>query len=436
MSRLQTRRAAIAGSIGTVIEYYEFFIYGISAAFVFNNVFFSSLTPAVATMVSFSTFAIAFAARPVGAVVIGHLGDRVGRKRMLILTLTSMGVATLLIGLLPTYDQIGLTAPVLLVVFRLVQGFALGGEFGGAVLMSMEHTRPDRRSFYGSWVQTGAPIGTVLANVTFLLVTLLPEDAFMAWGWRLPFFLSAGLILLGSILRTSLDESPAFEKLQKSEAITRNPLKEVLSNHLAAVFKVAGASLGGGVIFYLLTVYALSYGEANLGLGRAEMLDVVIATLLLAIVLMVVAGHLADRFGRRKVFSLGILGMTVMVVPWIKLFGTGTLSLVLVGYLAMAVPYAAVQGTAGVFFAQAFPAPVRYSGLSLGYTLGMVAGSAVAPMIAALLYDRFGSLTAVAVYMIVAGAISTVCALSLRERPADEPTLAASDEREPSRSES
>ncbi|MFC8179638.1 MFS transporter [Rhodococcus sp. NPDC057297] len=413
-SLMQTRRASIASSIGTTIEYYDFFIYGISAAFVFNKVFFSALSPAVATMVSFGTFAIAFAARPLGAIVIGHFGDRVGRKKMLIFTLMAMGIATAMIGFLPTYDQIGVAAPIMLVVLRLVQGFALGGEYGGAVLMAMEHTPEVKRSFYGSWVQVGAPIGTILANFVFMLLAFLPDAAFQSWGWRIPFFLSVALIILGYFIRNSLHESPSFEKVQNSQQVVRKPIVEVLQNHWVPVLKIAGSSLGGGVIFYVLTVYALSHGEDHLGFSRSNMLAAVIAMLGLAIPLMFVSGALADRYGRRNINVIGHIGITALVLPWALFFETRALPLMLAGYLCIAVPYSMLQGTSGVFYAEAFPPAVRYSGISLGYTVGMVFGSSIAPMIATFLYDRVGSLNAIVIYMLVIGVISTASAASIR----------------------
>lgn len=259
MPRLQPRRAAAASLIGTAIESYDFFIYATAAALVFNKVFFPAFGGLAGTLVSLSTFAVGFVVRPIGGIVIGHLGDKVGRRPMLVFTLIAMGAATVLIGLLPSYATIGVAAPILLILLRVVQGFALGGEFGGAVVLTMEHSDKDRRGFFGSWVQTGGPLGLVLANVVFLPVATLPQDDFLSWGWRVPFLLSAVLVVVGYVLRRTIEESPTSEEIRDSGAVDRTPLLTVLRTYPLHTLLVAGTTLCGGVTFYVLAVFGLSY---------------------------------------------------------------------------------------------------------------------------------------------------------------------------------
>ncbi|MBC3191099.1 MHS family MFS transporter [Pseudonocardia sp. C8] len=412
MSVLQPRRAAAASLIGTTIEYYDFFIYATAAALVFNKVFFPSFDGLAGTLISLSTFAIAFVVRPIGGIVIGHLGDKLGRRPMLVFTLVSMGAATLLIGLLPGYASIGIAAPILLVLLRIVQGFALGGEFGGAVVLTMEHSDARRRGFFGSWVQTGGPLGLVLANLVFLPIATLPQEEFLTWGWRIPFLLSVVLIVVGYVLRRTIHESPAFTEVKRTGAVDRAPLLTVLRQYPARTLLVAGATLGGGVTFYMMAVFGLSYSTSTLQMPRSTILLIVLVTMVVDCLMIIGFGRLSDRVGRGPVYAGGVAGMLVLAFPWLWLLGTGEPWIVLLGYLMMAVPHAATQGVAGVYLAEVYGATVRYSGLSLGYTIGMIAGSAVAPMIAASLVAAAG-IAALGVYMIAMGVLSLVSALVL-----------------------
>ncbi|KAA9158100.1 MHS family MFS transporter [Amycolatopsis acidicola] len=391
MSVLQPRRAAAASVIGTTIEYYDFFIYATAAALVFNKVFFPGLHGIAGTLVSLSTFAVAFLVRPIGGVVIGHLGDKVGRQPMLVLTLTMMGAATLLVGLLPGYATIGVAAPILLIVLRVIQGFAMGGEFGGAVLLTMEHSEQRKRGFYGSFVQTGGPLALVLATLVFLPLNAMPQQDFLNWGWRIPFLLSAILIAVGYVLRRTISESPAFEKVRDLGKVDRAPVLTVLRRYPMRTLLVAGTTLGGGVVFYMMSVFGLSYATTELGLSRETILLIVLVSMIWDCGLVVLAGTLSDRIGRPAMTMTGTIGLVVLAFPWIWLLDTGKPWLIFVGYLLLCLPHAAVQGCAGVFFAEAFPATVRYSGLSVGYTVGMILGSAIAPMIAAALSEAWGA---------------------------------------------
>lgn len=425
MPQLQSRRAAAASVIGTTIEYYDFFIYATAAALVFNKVYFPALQGMAGTLVSLSTFAVAFLVRPIGGVVIGHLGDKVGRRPMLVLTLTLMGGATLLIGLLPGYTSIGVAAPILLIVLRVIQGFAMGGELGGAVLLTMEHSRPEKRGYFGSFVQTGGPLGLVLATLVFLPLNALPQDAFMSWGWRVPFLLSAILIAVGYVLRRTIHESPTFEKIKHQGAVDRAPALTILRDYPGRVLLVAGTTLSGGVAFYMMSVFGLSYATTSLGISRGTILLIVMVSMILDCVFVIASGVLSDRVGRGRMILWGMVGKAVLAFPWIWLVDSGDAWLIFLGYVLMCIPHAAGQGVAGVFYAEAFPAKVRYSGLSIGYTIGMIGGSAIAPMVAATLVAGFGT-TSLGWYMLAMSLISlasTIAVIRAREKEGDEDLL-------------
>ncbi|PXY36278.1 MFS transporter [Prauserella flavalba] len=416
MSRLQPKRAAAASVIGTTIEYYDFFIYATAAALVFNKVFFPSLTGLTGTLVSLSTFAVAFLVRPLGGVIIGHLGDKVGRRPMLVLTLTLMGGATLLIGLLPGYASIGVTAPVLLILLRIVQGFAMGGELGGAVLLTMEHSQPERRGFYGSWVQIGGPLGLVVATLVFLPLNLLPQDDFLAWGWRIPFLLSAILVVVGYVLRRTIDESPTFTEIKRKGAVDKAPALTILRRYPARTLLVAATTLSGGVAFYMMSVFGLSYATEELGLTRQTILLIVLVSMVLDCLMVLASGIISDRIGRPKMIMFGMVGKAALAFPWIWLLDSGNPWIVFLGYVLFCIPHAAGQGVAGVFYAETFPAKVRYSGLSIGYTLGMIGGSAIAPMVATSLVAAWGT-GALGWYMLTMSLISTISTTIILRSP-------------------
>ncbi|MGW4585874.1 MFS transporter [Amycolatopsis thermoflava] len=407
MSTLQPRRAAAASVIGTTIEYYDFFIYATAAALVFNKVFFPTLTGLAGTLVSLSTFAVAFLVRPLGGVIIGHLGDKVGRRPMLVLTLTMMGGATLLIGLLPGYSTIGVAAPVLLILLRVLQGFAMGGELGGAVLLTMEHSQPGKRGFYGSFVQIGGPLALVLATLVYLPLGAMPQQDFLNRGWRIPFLLSVVLIAVGYFLRRRIDESPTFTEIKRAGRVDRAPALTIVRQYPLRTLLIAGTTLIGGIAFYMMAVFGLSYATKDLGLPRGTILLVVMASMVLDCLFVFAAGTLSDRLGRPKVMLAGMIGLAVLSFPWIWMLDTGNPWVIFAGYVLLCVPHGAVQGVAGVFYAEAFPPAVRYSGLSIGYTIGMIAGSAIAPVVAESLVSAFGS-AALGWYMLAMAAISLV----------------------------
>lgn len=402
------RRVAVASFIGTTVEFYDFLIYGTAAALVFPKLFFPNTSPVTGLLLSFATFGVGFLARPLGGIVFGHFGDRLGRRRMLVYSLVGMGVATVAIGLLPTYQHIGLAAPLLLALLRLCQGFAVGGEWGGATLMAVEHATPERRGFYGAFPQMGAPAGTAAATLAFFLVALLPNDQFMAWGWRLPFLLSAVLVVIGLRIRVTLTESPDFAALERRSALVATPIVEAVRRHWREILLVAGAYLAQGVFAYICVAYLVSYAK-EVGTPRTWALFGVFVAALIAVVTYPLFGALSDKVGRKPLFLAGVVAMGATCWPAFALINTGrpelfVVALILVFGLAMA----PAAGTTGVLFSMAFDPEVRYSGVSLGYTLSQVLGSAFAPMIAAALYARTGSSNAIVAYLVAVSVISAV----------------------------
>lgn len=409
-TRGESKSVAMACLVGTSIEWYDFFIYGTASALVLPKLFFPEFEPVAGTLLSFSTFALAFIARPIGGLIFGHFGDRVGRKALLISTVILMGLATTLIGILPTYSSIGLAAPLLLVFLRVLQGISVGGEYGGAVLMAVEHSESGRTGYYGSWVQMGSPAGLILANAVFLGISPLPESALLDWGWRIPFLLGSVLLFVGLIIRLRISESPRFEEVKQRGQVVKIPVMVVLRQYSGRVLLTAGAYFGTGVLFYASSIFGLSYGVSKLGFTRSEVLWFVLIGQVLAFFAMPLFAMLSDKVGRKTVFLAAHVGMAALVFPWLWLYSTGSWAWGLLAFLLLYVPYSASYGTMATFFAEVYETRIGYSGLSLGYQLGTVFGSAFAPMISLWLLQRTGTMTAVGFYMIGAVAVSFVCA--------------------------
>jgi MFS transporter, MHS family, shikimate and dehydroshikimate transport protein len=384
-------QVAIASFIGTAIEWYDFFLYGTAAALVFNKLFFPQFDPLVGTLAAFATFAVGFLARPVGGIVFGHYGDKIGRKAMLSLTLIIMGVSTFAIGLLPTYDTIGVWAPVLLVMLRLFQGFGLGGEWGGAVLMAVEHAPRNRRGFYGSWPQTGAPAGLLLSTLVFRTVSLMSEEQFLAWGWRLPFLLSFVLVGVGTFIRTRIVESPAFASVKETKTESKLPIIEVLRKHPKNVLLAMGARFAENGFFYIYTTFVLTYATEQLKLPRGSILNGVLIATGFHLVAIPSFGALSDRFGRRPVYMGGAVFSALFAFPFFWLVDTRVDVLIwLAIVLGVAIGHAAMYGPQASFFSELFGTRVRYSGASLGYQLASVFAGGLSPLIATALLGLGG----------------------------------------------
>ncbi len=404
------RRVVAASFIGTTIEWYDFFLYGTAAALVFDRLFFPNFDPFAAKMAAFATFAVGFFARPLGGIVFGHYGDKVGRKAMLVTTLMLMGVATVLIGLLPTYEQIGVAAPVLLVLLRFTQGFGVGGEWGGAVLMAVEHGHEGRRGFHASWVQAGVPVGLLLANGVFHLASSMEEAAFLSWGWRIPFLLGVLLLGVGLFIRLAILESPIFEKARQEAPPPKIPILTVLREHPRNVTLAMGARFAENAFFYIFTVLVLSYGSQQLGLAKPALLNAVLVGSAAQLVFIPWFGALSDRLGRRPVYLGGALFLLLFAFPFFQLLETRQPGLVLLAVVIGLIGHAAMYGPQAAFFSELFGTRVRYSGASLGYQLASPLAGGLAPLIAtALLEWSDGKPWPVALYLCAMAVITLIC---------------------------
>ncbi|MFF8943466.1 MFS transporter [Streptomyces sp. NPDC014864] len=437
-------RIVAASLIGTTIEWYDFFLYGSAAALVFNTLFFPNSDPLVGTLLSFLTYAVGFAARPIGALVFGHYGDRLGRKKLLVLSLLMMGGATFAIGLLPTYASIGAAAPILLTVLRLVQGFALGGEWGGAVLLVSEHGDARRRGFWASWPQTGAPAGQLLATgVLSLLTALLSEQAFGSWGWRIPFLLSGVLVMVGLWIRLSVDESPVFKQAlahaearkaaQGAEAATEKlPLVSVLRHHWRDILVAMGARMAENISYYVITAFILVYAVTSAGVSKGTALNAVLIASAVHFAVIPAWGALSDRIGRRPVYLLGAAGVGLWMFPFFSLIDTGTFVNLLIAVTVGLVLHGAMYAPQAAFFSEMFATRMRYSGASIGAQFASVAAGAPAPLIATALLVDYGSSTPIALYVIAAAVLTLIAVgVASETRHRDLTAVETSDRTEP-----
>jgi MFS family permease len=406
------RKAAFASSIGSVLEYYDFFIYGTAAALVFGKVFFPDSDPATATLLSFATYGVGYVARPVGALFMGHLGDRHGRKRVLVLTVLLMGTATFLVGCLPTYDDIGIWAPVLLVALRLMQGFSASGEQSGGNSLCLEHAPDERRAFFSSFTLTGTQAGLVIATAAWLPIGAMPEDQLLSWGWRVPFWLSAFVVLAAFIIRRRLDETPAFEEAAREGAIGHAPVGELLRDHRPALIRVMLASLGS-TVSTIFAVYALAFAVDTHGLDKTTMLWVAIVTNVVALAAIPLWAMLADRIGRKPVFVAGALVSGALMFAYLAAIASETYVLIFAAAVAMSgIAYSAFNGVQPSLYGEMFPTRVRLSGMALGTQIGYAIGG-FAPTAAAAI-DGAGWMP-VALYVLGSSVIAAIAALTARE---------------------
>lgn len=398
----------IVGSsvIGTTVEWFDFFAYSTAAALILNGLFFPDYDPLVGTILAFGGIAVGYFGRPLGSIVFGHFGDRIGRKRMLVASLVTMGAATFAIGLLPTYATIGVAAPLLLMVLRFIQGFALGGEWGGAVLLVVEHAPRGRKAFLGSFPQVGLALGLTLSTLIFLPLVALPGDGFETWGWRVPFLVSALLVIIGLFIRMRIAETPEFEAMRQAGREARVPLWETLRTHPAHVILAALSFAVIGAVFYMLFTFSLTYGTEFIGHQRSDMLMIATVCSVLALIGLPIAGHLADRVGVWRVFAFGALLSVAMAFPAFWLIDSGSLAAAYLAYIATTIGFCASYGTLGVLYADAFDVRIRYTGMSLALGVGTILGSAFVPVIYLELLSVFGGSWVIAVYIVVAGLVT------------------------------
>jgi metabolite-proton symporter len=421
VSKSELRTVVLSSLVGTTVEWYDFFLYGTAAGIVFPKLFFPSNDPATGTLLAFATFAVGFVARPVGGLVFGHIGDRIGRKNTLVATMLIMGVATFLIGVIPTYAAIGITAPILLVALRVAQGIAVGGEWRGAVLMAVEYAPRGKRGFYGSMPQIGLAIGLMLGTGVFALVGfVLPDSAFLSWGWRIAFMLSAILVGVGLYIRLKVMETPAFRKLEETEAKATIPAVQMIKDRLSRrhLMLGMGSRWAEGLAFNMWAVFTISYGTSTLHLGKQPILLSVMAAAAAMIVFIPVFGRLADRFDRRHLYAVGIVLLAAAAFPALALMGTGnTFVIVVTIVLVLGIVYPIVYAPEASLFAELFPTRVRYTGISVVYQLSGIVASGLTPLILAFLLDSAdGGVSLIVGYVVVVSVISAVCTLAIRKR--------------------
>jgi metabolite-proton symporter len=416
-TRTPLRRVVMASLIGTTIEWYDFFLYGTAAALVFNKLFFPEYEPLTGTFLAFATYALGFVARPVGGIVFGHFGDRIGRKRLLMLSLILMGAATTLIGLLPTYGQIGVAAPVLLILLRLIQGFAVGGEWGGAVLLVAEHGDAKRRGFWASWPQAGVPAGSLLAaGLLAIMAGFQTPQAFLSWGWRVPFLLSAVLVIIGWWIRNSVAESATFEAaLAEAEAPPKVPAMDVLRERPLAVLTGSGLRVGENISYYVITVFSITYMVEVAKLDRSVALNAILIGAVVHFFAIPLFARLSDRIGRRPVYAFGGFGLALFGFAFFPMLGSSDMATIVLAVVLALVLHGAMYGPQAAFIAELFPTRIRYSGASIAYQLTSIVAGSLAPIIALALYQESKSATPVAIYVAIACAISGVSALLARE---------------------
>jgi metabolite-proton symporter len=414
--RSQRRRAVVASTVGTSIEWYDFFLYGTAAALVFPQVFFPSQTPYAGVIASFGTQFVGFVARPIGAAIFGHYGDRIGRKATLITTLVIMGVGTALIGVLPGYASIGIAAPILLTVLRLLQGIAVGGEWGGSVLLSMEWGSDRRRGLMASWPQLGVPIGLLLSTAMVQLMSVTTGPDFLTWGWRVPFLASLVLVGVGLYVRLRVLESPAFTAVKESQSVLRVPVLEAFRHQWREILTSAFVRMSEQAPFYLFVTFVLSYGTRQLGLSRTNLLTDTLIAAAIGLVSVPLFGYLSDLIGRRVMYGIGIACTALYAFPYFGLLNTRQAGLVLLAIILSLLFHDMQYGPQAALIAESFGPNIRYSGAGIGYQLASVVAGGPAPLIAAAILERTGSSTGISLYIVGCCVVSFVALLFMPRR--------------------
>ena len=412
------RRILIASLVGSSIEWFDYFLYGTVSALVFNQLFFVNEDPTIGLLLSYASFALAFFIRPFGGVIFSHIGDRIGRKKTLVLTLSLMGVATFGMGLLPTYQAVGIWAPILLITLRLVQGLGIGGEWGGALLLAVEYAPAEKRGLFGAIPQMGVTIGMLLGTVALSIMTLLPENAFMTWGWRIPFIFSALLVFFGLWIRKGIDETPSFKKVKESGEVPKLPIVETLKNYWREVLIAVGAKVVETAPFYIFSTFVVSYATANLGFSRTATLTAVMIATIITTILIPIMGNLSDKIGRKKLFIGGTIGMALFAFPYFWLLQQkSVLLLIIATVIGLGVIWAPITAVLGTMFSEIFDARIRYTGITLGYQIGAALAGGTAPLVATALLNKFNnSYVPVAIYIIFASVLSLVAIWAVKDR--------------------
>ncbi|HFK3154242.1 MFS transporter [Citrobacter sedlakii] len=404
----KNKKVLIASLTGSAIEWFDYFLYGTAAALVFNKIFFPMVDPVIGLILSYLSFSLTFFIRPIGGVVFAHIGDRIGRKKTLVLTLSLMGGATVMIGLLPTYEMIGIWAPILLILMRIIQGMGIGGEWGGALLLAYEYAPEKRKGFFGSIPQAGVTIGMLMATFIVSLMTLFSEEDFLSWGWRIPFLLSSVLVLLGLWIRRDIDETPDFQKVKQSGQVAKAPLRETLTHHWREVLIAAGLKVVETAPFYIFSTFVVSYATTTLTYQKSQALEAVTLGALVATVIIPLMGLLSDKVGRKRMYAVSVCLLGLFIVPWFLLLNTGTTwGIVLATVVMFGILWAPVTAVLGTLCSEIFSANVRYTGITLGYQIGAALAGGTAPLIATGLLAKYnGDWVPVAWYLLVTVAIS------------------------------
>ncbi|MDN3016925.1 MFS transporter [Paenibacillus sp. BSR1-1] len=419
-------KALVASLIGSSIEYYDYLLYGTVAALVFNKLFFPNFGPTVGLLIALASFGIPYFFRPLGGVIFSHIGDRLGRKKSLVLTLAIMGSSTALIGVLPVYESIGSWAPILLVALRLIQGIAVGGEWGGAVLLAVEYSEKKKRGFAGSVPMMGAAVGMILATATISLMRLLPDAQFLAWGWRVPFVASLLLVVLGLWIRGGLEETPDFQKAKDEGTVSKLPIVDTFKNHWKEVILTTGAKAIETAPFYIFATFGISYATNSLKMPEGPVLNAVTIGTLISLVMIPLMGSLSDRFGRKKIFKIGTVCVIAFAMPYFFLLSKKSILLLTIAVMIGYAIWSIITSVLGTMFTEMFRAEVRYTGISMGYQLGAAIFGGTAPLIATSLVTAFhGSWVPAAIYLMLLGVMSLICVSlmkSMSENEKDSPT--------------